>query len=138
MEQERGEAWGSGGAAAAAAATTGANREDDTGSGIDKQAVREIIVYIIFMVFFFASTTPDLMTRQGDAIFRFGDGLKDQLTGVEVHASHSPSFAKAYHDVATVQELYHWMMNPLSAVLFSLGGSLFGVSLSPRCRLHAL
>eukprot|EP00937_MAST-01D_sp_MAST-1D-sp2_P002744 g2744.t1 len=93
--------------------------EPNRSNHIDKKAVKELVLYMLFMIFFTVTTTRYVGTETGNAVYQFGNGLRDQLTGVEVHSSHSPSFGKTFFDVATAQELYHWMMNPLSAVLFS-------------------
>jgi hypothetical protein len=82
--------------------------EIETGEAPGK-IVGDILVYIIFMCIITLLTTRDLSNPN---IFHLGNNIQGQLTGVEMKAEHSPTWGKAFGDVATVEEAYHWMLGP--------------------------
>jgi polycystin 1L2 len=81
-----------------------------------KDAIEEIVTYLIFMGFFTLATLRDLNDTD---IYYFGHQLKSQLAKMEFNAEHSPSFGKTFEDLATVEEFYQWMQGPFLASVFS-------------------
>jgi hypothetical protein len=90
--------------------------EDEESRVEHSKEIKEIVVYIFFMIFFTLSTTKGL--TDGD-FYYFGANLKEQLTGVEMRQEHSPVFDKTFTDVATVEEWYHWMQGALLHTVFT-------------------
>jgi hypothetical protein len=82
----------------------------------NKNPVKDIIIYLIFMSFFTVSTLRGLLDTD---IFYFGANLKGQFTGVEFLEAHSPSMGKTFDDIATVEEFNQWLMGPFVSSAFS-------------------
>eukprot|EP00937_MAST-01D_sp_MAST-1D-sp2_P002378 g2378.t1 len=112
------------------------------GTGVrDPQAVqlvlREIIVYMIFLVLFTAESARDLTDPD---IYRFGSGIKEQITGESFLPRHSPTHKSSLEDVSTLLEVKRWLQGPLLTSVFSeasidgdarsakYAGQLFGVN----------
>jgi hypothetical protein len=82
----------------------------------NKNPVKDIIIYLVFMSFFTVSTLRGLLDTD---IFYFGANLKGQFTGVEFLEAHSPSVGKTFEDIGTVEEFNQWLMGPFVASAFS-------------------
>lgn len=78
--------------------------------------IKEIVLYIVFMFFFTIATTGGLFDTSN---YIFGNVLKESLTGVEMQEQYSPSFAKTFNDVATVEEWYQWMESALLHTVYT-------------------
>jgi hypothetical protein len=72
-----------------------------------KDAIRNIFVYCIFMVFFTLQTSRGLGL---ETIYFFGNNIKAQLTEVEFKPQHSPQFGKTFNHISTAEEFYQWML----------------------------
>jgi hypothetical protein len=81
-----------------------------------KRAMNAILVYIVFIIVYVCSTSESIASR---SIFFFSDALKSQFLGVEMKEEFSPSFDKTFADIATVEELYHWLQSGFSHSAFS-------------------
>jgi hypothetical protein len=73
-----------------------------------RKEIRAILVYMTFIVFYIASTSEAFATHN---VFFFANALKSQFMGVEMREEFSPTFDKAFDDIATVEELYHWLQS---------------------------
>ena len=51
----------------------------------------------------------------------FGANVVGQLAGNEFRQEHSPVFDKKFTDIATVEEIYHWMLGPFTSTIFGPG-----------------
>jgi hypothetical protein len=78
--------------------------------------IREILIYLVFMVFFTLSSIRDL---DNSNLYYFGKNLQDQFTKVEMDGAHSPVWAKAFVDVTTVEEFFHFLYGPVTHTAFS-------------------
>jgi hypothetical protein len=91
--------------------------EDELGSFEARmRKIRDIIIYLLFMVCFTMSSIRDL---QNSDMYYFGRNLQDQFTGLEMDASHSPVWAKTFTDVTTVEEFFHFLYGPVTSTAFS-------------------
>jgi hypothetical protein len=82
----------------------------------EAEVLRQIIIYIIFIAVFTLHSIRGTMNANN---FFFAHNIQGQFAGVEVAWEHSPSFAKTFDDVATVEEAYHWMLGPFIHTAFS-------------------
>ena len=98
--------------------------------------MREILIYIVFMIFYSALTFRGLWDAD---IYAFGANIKGQLTGVEFNQEHSPTWGKTFNDIATAQEFYHWLYGPFAHTAFSqntfVGDSAKGQAREPDGRI---
>jgi hypothetical protein len=81
-----------------------------------KNPLRDIVLYLTFLVFY---STYTLRGLTDDNIFFFGENIKGQFAGVEFLEHHSPTMGKTFEDIGTVDELYQWMQGPLLFSAFS-------------------
>ena len=79
-------------------------------------ALREIIIYACFMFLFTMSQAKGLMNP---TIFQFGNAIRTQLTDAEFLPTHSPNYAKTFHQISTVNDLHKWMVGPLCNFVFT-------------------
>jgi hypothetical protein len=82
----------------------------------ESEVLRQIIIYIAFICVFTLHTIRGTTNANN---FFFAHNIQGQFAGVEVAWAHSPSFAKTFEDVATVEEVYHWMLGPFVHTAFS-------------------
>jgi hypothetical protein len=69
--------------------------------------IRGILIYISFIIVYMCSS----MDYSNPNIYFFSSSLKSQFLGVEMQEQFSPTFAKTFDHVATVEELYHWFQS---------------------------
>ena len=68
-----------------------------------REHIGEALIYFAFMCFYIPYTMRGLF--ESDAYY-FMEGVHDEYIGVEMLPEHSPSWNKAYPDVANVEEYY--------------------------------
>jgi hypothetical protein len=75
-----------------------------------KIAVRELLIYVIFMVIFGLSTSRYVFSSD---LFSLGAGLDKQMTGTPYQT------AEYYQDISSVEAINTWMLGPLNTFLFT-------------------
>jgi hypothetical protein len=80
--------------------------------------VNSIIRYIVFLAAYLYSTILPLSESDN---YHFVNNLKGQLAEVEFNAEDSPTWGKNFFDIATVQEVNHWLRGPLTTFIASYG-----------------
>ena len=83
-----------------------------------KRRLRSLVVYLVFVAAYTYSTVTSISSED---IFWFQENLKGQFTTVEFLPEHSPTFGKAFTDVATVQEWNQWLLGPFLGTAYSTG-----------------
>eukprot|EP00936_MAST-01D_sp_MAST-1D-sp1_P001300 g1300.t1 len=89
-------------------------KSEDENKG--RRAVREIVIYLLFMIFYVAATMGGLTSSE---TFYLTDAIREQFAGVEMHKWYAPTFPKTFRDVATVEEYYHWLDSAFKHSAFS-------------------
>ncbi len=90
-----------------------------TRSMVNKR-IRDIIIYMTFLLVYWAAA---IVPFQNEDRFYFVEGLKGQFYEVEFGPDFSPTWGKAMKDVATVEEMYHWMQSTFLGTVY--GGGTF-------------
>lgn len=70
--------------------------------------IQAIILYVVFIIVYIASTSDHLVPNDN---YYFAASLRSQFIGVEMQEQFSPTFDKTFPDIATVEELYHWLQS---------------------------
>ena len=83
-----------------------------------QQRLRSLVLYLVFVAAYTYSTVTPISSED---IFWFQENLKGQFTTVEFLPEHSPTFGKAFTDVATVQEWNQWLLGPFLGTAYSTG-----------------
>jgi hypothetical protein len=81
-----------------------------------RQAIKSIVIYIIFMGVYTAATLRDVVN---DDRFYFSNTLKGQFTENEFSEEFSPTWGKSFNDIATVEEYYQWMQSAFTSTGFA-------------------
>jgi hypothetical protein len=96
-----------------------ANKQgEEENSGPKREASKDIqgiLIYLAFIAIYICST----VNYFDPMVFFFSNSLKSQFLGVEMQERFSPTFAKTFDDVATVEELYHWFQSGFTHSAFS-------------------
>jgi hypothetical protein len=83
-----------------------------------EQAAKDVVVYIIFVLFFTADINRSLMDND---VFYFGRNIEGQFVQQELGQEFSPTWGKTFEDLATVEQFYQWLQGPFAGTLFTDG-----------------
>jgi hypothetical protein len=72
----------------------------------NRQGAKEGCIYFVFMLFYVPLTLRGLTNSD---FYTFKSNFQGQIEGVEMLQEHSPTFAKVFQDISTVEEFYHWL-----------------------------
>jgi hypothetical protein len=79
-------------------------------------SIKDILVYILFLCLY---TWYSIRYLSDPDFYYFGANIKDQLVGNELNEDHSPTFAKTFNDLSSVEEVYQWLQGPMVTTVFS-------------------
>mgnify|MGYP004090278989 CR=1 FL=1 len=80
------------------------------------RALKQMLIYVLFMIAYVALTMRGL---SDPGPYYMTDALRGQFTTVEMLNKHVPNFAKAWTDIATVEEWYTWLEGAFQHSAFS-------------------
>jgi len=90
------------------------SRKDDEGKAA--RALRDMLLYLIFMGFYVAVTMRGLNDTHR---FYMTEAVRGQFLGVEMTENYVPNYAKTWEDISTVEEWYTWLDSAFKHTAFS-------------------
>jgi hypothetical protein len=86
-------------------------------ASVIKDAVKRITLYFVFLFFYTIQSVAGLHADN----YWLGANVIGQFGGNEFMQPHSPTFGKTFTDIASVEEVYHWMLGPFAQSAFAPG-----------------